>query len=231
MNALEKKLSKLNPGFKSILDQTIQKVGLLLQTYSKNFPTYTDHSIEHTQHVMNLAAELLNSSEIGELNDDEIFILCMACILHDVGMCVPEDKIESICKTEDILNYRKSHPDMPKETYIRDVHHTLSAKFIMEEWRSFNIPSEKYAQAIALVAEGHRKVDLSDFDIYVPQFFVKGGRDFVCLPYLACIIRIADELDVSNMRTPDILCKYYIPDNEKSRKEWENTNRLFWSIL
>jgi molecular chaperone HtpG len=220
MNSLEERLNKLNPGHYSNLEKTKEKVKHLLQKYTANFPTYTDHSIEHTQQVMNLAADLLNENEILNLNDDEIYVLCMACILHDVGMCIPEDKINEIAETEDIANYRKINPDLPVEIFIRNIHHILSQKFIINEWKNLDIPSEKYAYAISLIAQGHRKVNLSDFDIYEPKYYVKNGRDFVCLPYLSCIIRIADELDITNQRTPDILCKYYMPDNEFSQKEW-----------
>jgi len=220
MSNLENKLNELNPKLLGDFQETKLLVSKLLQTYVKNFPTYTDHSIEHTQEVLNIAGNLLTDKEINNLNADEIYILCMACILHDVGMCIPEEKIKEISNTQELLDYRKYNPDFSTEKYIRDIHHVLSLRFINEEWEMLNIPSKKYAEAIGLVAQGHRKVDLNDFELYDPQFFVKNGREFVCLPYLSCIIRIADELDITNLRTPDILLKYYIPDNKISEREW-----------
>lgn len=104
---------------------------------------------------------------------------------------------------------------------MRDIHHTLSKKFILEEWKALKIPSEEYAEAIALVSEGHRIVDIGNPDIYKPKFTVKSGRSFVCLPYLAAVLRISDELDITNIRTPSLLTKYYMPDNEKSILEWD----------
>ncbi|MEP2688092.1 HD domain-containing protein [Maribacter dokdonensis] len=221
MSNLESKLEVLNPQLYAAFLETKTVVSKLLQMYIKNFPTYTDHSIEHTQEVLNIAGDLLTTKEIETLNADEVYVLCMACILHDVGMCIPEDKIQEISETEDLIERRKTNPDALLEDYIREIHHILSLKFINQEWQNLKIPSEMYATAIGLVAQGHRKVDLNDFDVYNPRFFVKSGREFVCLPYLSCILRIADELDISNLRTPDILFKYYIPDNKTSRKEWE----------
>ncbi|MFI1773755.1 HD domain-containing protein [Thalassobellus citreus] len=220
MSNLESKLKELNANLSSSFEETKNIVSKLLQQYIKNFPTYTDHSIEHTQEVLNIAGNLLTDVELDNLNADEIYILCMACILHDVGMCIPENKIKEISETKELIDYRKFNPDFSTEKYIRDIHHVLSLKFINEEWKLLNIPTEKYAEAIGLVAQGHRKVDLNDFELYDPQFFVKSGREFVCLPYLSCILRIADELDITNLRTPDILLKYYIPDNKISEKEW-----------
>ncbi|AYN68107.1 hypothetical protein D1013_12360 [Euzebyella marina] len=221
MSRLPAKLEKLNPKLFSDFEATKVIISKLLQQYIKNFPTYTDHSIEHTLEVLNLAGEIMTEEEINSLNSDELYILCTASILHDAGMCIPEEKIKEISNTDELIQYRKDNLDFSTERYIRDIHHELSYKFIIEEWNKLHIPSAKYAEAIGLVARGHRKVDLNDFELYKPQFFVKNGREFVCLPYLSCILRIADELDISNLRTPDILYKYYIPDNDVSRKEWQ----------
>ncbi len=221
MTKLEIKLKELSPTLSGSFEETKNIVSLLLQKYSINFPSYTDHSINHTLFVLELASNLMTSGEINSLNHDEVYVLCMSCLLHDIGMCIPEEKIKEISNTADLLKYRAINPDFSTERYLRDIHHILSMRFINEEWQMLKIPSEKYAEAIGLVSQGHRKVDLNDFNVYEPQFFVKGGRDFVCLPYLSCILRIADELDITNLRTPEILCKYYTPDGEVSQREWE----------
>lgn len=220
-NRLEERLQRTNSDLYSKLQNTASEVELLLQEYSKNFQEYTDHSIKHTRQVFDYASQLLSDEQIKNLNDDEVYVLSMACYLHDVGMCIPEDKIKDIEDTEEILEYRKNYPDKPVQDFIRDIHHVLSYKFIVNEMELLGIPNKKYAEAIGLVAQGHRKVDLSNVDIYKPKFIVKSGRDFVCLPYLSAIIRIADELDITNIRTPRLLTKYYMPNNEFSQREWK----------
>jgi molecular chaperone HtpG len=220
MNRLEKKLKELNPNLFGKLSETKEEVKLLLNQYVKNFPDYTDHSIHHTEKVFEIVSEVLTNEEIENLNDDEIYILSMASYLHDIGMCIPEEKIKEIADTEELVRERELHPEISREKYLRDNHHTLSKKFIMEEWENLKIPNDKYAEAIALVSEGHRVVDIGNPDIYKPKYTVKSGRDFVCLPYLAAVLRIADELDITNIRTPGLLTKYYMPDNEKSVFEW-----------
>lgn len=220
MNRLEKKLKELNPNLFGKLNETKEEVKLLLNQYIKNFPDYTDHSIHHTEKVFEIVSEVLTNDEIENLNGDEIYILSMASYLHDIGMCIPEEKIKEIADTEELVRERELHPEISREKYLRDNHHTLSKKFIMEEWENLKIPNDKYAEAIALVSEGHRIVDIGNPDIYKPKYTVKSGRDFVCLPYLAAVLRIADELDITNIRTPGLLTKYYMPDNEKSVLEW-----------
>ena len=221
MNKLEIKLRELNPNLFGKLNETKEEVKLLLSQYIKNFPEYTDHSIHHTEKVYEIVADVLNDDEIENLNDDEIYILSMSSYLHDIGMCIPEEKIKIIADTEELLKERELHPEISREKYLRDIHHTLSKKFILEEWEALKIPSEEYAEAIALVSEGHRIVDIGNPDIYKPKFTVKSGRSFVCLPYLAAVLRISDELDITNIRTPSLLTKYYMPDNEKSILEWD----------
>ncbi|MBB1192333.1 hypothetical protein DNC80_01465, partial [Flavobacterium sp. SOK18b] len=240
MNTLEKHLKNLDSSLFSKFEETKQEVNLLLGKYSANFPTYTDHSINHTLEVFQIASELLSNEEITNLNADETYILSMSCLLHDIGMCVPEEKIKEISESKEILDYKDSHPNLSTEEFLRDIHHQLSNKFILHEWEILKIPSIKYAKAIGIVAEGHRKVDLGNFDVYEPQYFPKSGKEFVCLPYLAGILRIADELDVTNSRIPRILEKYYMPNNEISVREWKKhmatsqrnylTNRVIFEV-
>ena len=220
MNRIEKILSTQNAGLYSLLTDTINEVNLLLGKYSANFPTYTDHSIEHVKEVFYLASELLTPHELENLNEDELYVLACACFLHDVGMCIPPDRIEELTSTENFRNYKSLYPESSAEDFLRNIHHELSHDFILKEWELLKIKNDRYAKAIALVAQGHRKVDLSNTDIYETKFFVKPGRDFVCLPYLASVLRVADELDVTNVRTPRLLTKYYMPNNEQSAKEW-----------
>lgn len=220
MNALESRLNTLDPGLLSKFYETREVVNLLLSKYDSNFPSYTDHSITHSLEVFKILSELLTAKEILNLNADEIYILSMASILHDIGMCLPVSDLintynKKFNKTDQLID------GIEDNSLIRDIHHEFSYEFILEEQETLKIPNEKYAEAIGLVAKGHRKVALDDNDTYKPKFFVKSGREFVCLPYLASLLRLADELDITNIRTPKLLTKYYMPNNEESIKEWK----------
>lgn len=135
-------------------------------------------------------------------------------------MCIPKEKLLEIITDKHDYQENKIETDENND-FIRDIHHKISYDFILKEADGLKIPNEEYAEAIALVAMGHRKVALDDNDLYPPKFFVRSGRDFVCLPYLSCVLRLADELDITNIRTPKLLTKYYMPNNKKSIKEWK----------
>jgi molecular chaperone HtpG len=221
MNRIEQKLRELNTDLFSRLQETRQSVSALLQQYSKNFLTYTDHSLNHTEEVFKIISNVLNEHEISILSDKELYVLAMAALLHDIGMCIPEEKIVDIEENNLYTIHKQKHPDKSKEDLIRDLHHELSYEFIKKEFINLKIPNEFYAEAIALVARAHRKVELIDSDIYKPKFFLENGREFVCLPYLGAILRLSDELDITNSRTPTLLTKYYLPEQERSKLEWE----------
>ena len=221
MNPLQTRLHELNPSLLDKLNETEGEVKLLLDRFIINFPTYTDHSINHTKEVFRIASELLTPEEINNLTADEIYILSMASLLHDIGMCIPIQEINEICKEDKYKELLESPTGLENEIFIRDIHHILSYEFIKRESSLLKISDANYAEAIALVAKGHRKVALDDNKEYKPKFFIKSGREFVCLPYLASILRLADELDITNIRTPKLLTKHYMPNNEQSIREWE----------
>lgn len=227
MLRIEKKLKEYDSNLFGRYSSCKSEVELLLQKYSANFPKYTDHSINHTIAVLRIVSDLLNDHEIEKMNGKELYVLCMGTILHDIGMCIPEEKIVELETNKRYTEYKAKNPGKEKEDLIRDLHHELSYDFIMAEYSALNIPNLFYAEAIALTAQAHRKVDLLEFETYNPQFSVESGREHVCLPYLGAVLRLADELDIENSRIPDLLYKYYLPENEKSRIEWEKHRATF----
>lgn len=66
------------------------------------------------------------------------------------------------------------------------------------------IPSPELSFAITQVSRGHRRTDLFDADEYPARLQI-GEHSSVRLPYLAAVIRIADEIDVIEARNPKLL--------------------------
>ena len=214
MNKLLKKVEG-----NSILIASIQncevEVTPILQGFITNFPEYTDHSINHSKTILGYVDHLLNT-EVEKLNEDEAYILIMAGFLHDIGMCPTNEMKANIIESASFKESGKKFED-----YLRDIHHKVSYQYVTTFWKELKIVNQTYAEAIALVGMGHRKVELLDFELYNPEFVVKSGSEFVCLPYLAGVLRLADELDITNDRTPELLYNQYFPSNRISKAEWE----------
>lgn len=214
---MDKLLSRLNGNAKllSSIQKCETQITPILNGFVTNFPDFTDHSISHSKTVLRYA-ELLLAEKLESLNEDEIYVLIMAGFLHDIGMCpTPKMKKEVIASSE----FQESGKSF--EDYLREVHHEVTYQYISTHWEKLHIINEAYSEAIALVGMGHRVIDLLDFKKYSPEFPVKSGTDFVCLPYLAGILRLADELDITNDRTPELLYNEYLPTNRISKKEWD----------
>ncbi len=192
-----------------------------LEKYQINFPDYTDHGISHADRITYLASELLKKQEIENLNSDEIYVLLMGCLLHDIGMGISENKILDCINPQTYHEFFKKNPTKTNTEFIREYHHELSYSFIKKEFRELGIPSDILAEAIALIAKAHRKVELNNYDVYKIKFFVKTGSNFLCLPYLGCVIRIADELDLTKNRISELVLKYHPPKNEIAKMEIE----------
>lgn len=193
----------------------------LLTKYSVNYPKYTDHSISHSFTIIKNIELLLDKNNINTLNTDELYILLSSSILHDIGMCIETNKVKELIGANEYKKLKNLYEKENDIEFIRNIHHIISYYFILENFEILKIVDEDYAEVIALIAKAHRKEKIDNFDVYEFKRTVSSGQDFVCMPYLACLVRLADELDITNKRTPEIIQKYYYPDEEKGKLEFE----------
>ena len=155
---------------------------------------YTDHTMAHSERVI----ALLDGLTAGVMRTDkwlsptEVFVLLAAAYLHDIGM-----------QNERFANGDPSTSSGQRLEEIRAHHHEQTAEMI---YKVFEDPANAFAiplssdpgvvEAVALVAKGHRRVDLHD-TAYDP--FVHGGET-VRLRLLAALLRFADALDMDHRR-------------------------------
>ena len=169
----------------------------LLMNYKSVFPFYTNHTFEHSTQVINYCNMLAGAENVEKLNADELYILLMGAGLHDIGMGVSRKDFDAVKDRVDGLDqYIKDHPDEPLGEYTREFHQELSAETIRKYSALFEIPSEEYVYCIGQIARGHRKHDLMNIEEYDPAFRLESGNT-VRLPYLAVLVKLADELDVT----------------------------------
>jgi len=216
VNKLLDLLKNQNHAWADIVEDKDSAIALILNKTSCRFPDYTDHSKIHSDTVMEYCGYLI--TDLDDLKADELYILLHACLLHDIGMAIPDELLEKYCAQSKIAV--PSSPDA-KEKTIRENHHIFSALFIESEWKELKIPTEEHAKAIALVAQGHRKIKFEDDNSYSKPFTIGSGNKKIRIAYLSTVLRMADEFDITSARAPQLLRKYFTPDNEISEAEFK----------
>ena len=200
---METYLKQLNPELHRRFRDAMFPMGNGLSKYKMYFPEFTDHTILHSMNVISFCNRLIGD-RLDHLNADEVYILLMACYLHDSGMGITGKDYEAFSARIDFGDYFMTHDRTDIPAVIRDFHHEFSAQFVRKYAAIFDIPSPEHEQAIVQVVRGHRITDLTDEREYPADFRVPDGNS-VCLPYLAAIVRLADEIDVAADRNPVLL--------------------------
>ena len=196
---LERKLMNESPALHEIFVNCVNAVSNMLDHYVEWFPTYTDHSMRHALDVIEFCNAIIGEKNIRKLNCDEAFVLLMGCYLHDSGMGISKKNFyEFIDKIEPNIVLPEDDSEQFREL-IRSYHHELSGEFVKKYGEFFEIPSKEYVFCISQIARGHRKTDLYDESEYPSDYLLPDGNR-VCLPYLAALIRLADEIDLSKDR-------------------------------
>lgn len=200
--ALEYHLKKLNPELHTRFTDSVFGLQNILSKYKMFFPEFTDHTELHSLTVINFC-KLLIGQQLEKLNADELYALLMGCYLHDTGMGLTPADYEEFAKNINFGDYFTTHSYDPP-VIIRDFHNEFSGQFIKKYAPFFEIPSPVHLRIIVQIARGHRKTNLMDEEEYPLALPVPGGNT-VCLPYLAALIRLADEIDVTAARNPILM--------------------------
>ncbi len=196
---LQQKLRDENPDLFQRFRDSVVVLNNMLDLYRKTFPEFTDHSIIHAMNVLVYANQLIGP-EIEKLSPEAIYCLLMGGFLHDMGMQITEENFQKYKEQVVPREYLDAHPDASMGDVIRSFHHEFSGVLIHQYAALFDFPTEGYCHVASQIARGHRRTDLYDDEHYPVSFPVTDDMD-VPLRYLATLIRLADELDVSQTRS------------------------------
>lgn len=193
--SIERRLSECAPELHSRYRDCVVISLRMLRRYENYFPDFTDHTVLHTLDIIELCNKLIGD-QVEKLTPEDIYVLMMGALFHDVGMGVSISDFEQF---REVLGFPKPADDNARAWAVRDYHQELSGLYLEKYWRMLDFPNESYAKAIIQVCRGHRKTDLFDEKNYPSQFEVEKGKT-VSLPYLAALLCLADELDISSER-------------------------------
>ena len=195
---MEKRLRDLDPALHRRFTDTVLAAWNMLFRYKRYFPEYNDHSGLHSMGVIEYCNLLAGKDQILSLNADELYVLLMACCLHDAGMGISSEEFDLFAPRLDLEAYFRAEGEVPRDRIIRDFHQEFSALLIDRYAPFLDLPSPSHLFAVKQVVRGHRKADLFDAREFPSDFRVPGGSR-ICLPYLA------DEIDVTSLRSSDLL--------------------------
>ncbi|MBQ0083350.1 MAG: HD domain-containing protein [Clostridiales bacterium] len=216
---LEKRLKEINPELHTLYSNSVFAMDRLLENYKAIFPFFTNHTFGHSEQVINYCNLLGGYDNIYKLNADEIYILLMGASLHDIGMGISVHDFEEFkYKLKGYAAYEQNHIVVTVKEVCRSFHQELSAEFIKKYKNLFEIPSDGHCYCICQIARGHRKMDLLDKNEFNPEYKLENGNT-VRLPYLAALVKLADELDITADRN---LCFDYTKDDSR----WSKTQKM-----
>ena len=161
--------------------------------------------------------KLWDSSETFESPDEEQS--CNAFKRH--AMAIPE-KLEAI---DDLVSQgRNSNADLLKSylisDYIRETHALRAREIIQKDWANrIKYRETDLSVELAEICFSHNEDALSLLDL--DMHYLCGQGQFVCLPLIGVLLRIADVLDFDPKRTPDILFSNLDIKNPISLTEWK----------
>ena len=212
---MERRLAQLSPALHSRYRDCVVISQRMLCRYENYFPDFTDHTVLHTLDILELCNQLVGS-QIERLTPEELYVLLMGALFHDVGMGVSTADFEEF---RAVLGFPEPADDVARAWAVRDHHQELSGLYLEKYWPMLDFPNEAYVKAVIQVCRSHRKTDLLDQRGYPPQFEVEPGKT-VSLPYLAALLCLADELDISAERNVSFLYDVDKMPSARDRREF-----------
>lgn len=211
--ALQKRLKQCSPSLHRNYLEASTGACMMLDRYRNVFPQYTDHSSLHCLNIMNLAGQLVGDCLL-QLNGSELYVLLTGILFHDLGMGISKADFEGLAP----VLCGELYPVKGREAeLIREYHQEFSALLVEKYSDIFEIRKE-YVFPVMQAVRGHRKTDLWDENAFPAAFQI--GTESVCLPYIAGIIRLADEMDLCRDRNSTLGGEEQMISDSYSRLVW-----------
>ena len=196
--SLERRLRQLDRGLHQRFTDTVFALQRVLSNYQLIFPDFTDHTELHSLNIIDFCNKIIGD-QIEKLNADEIYVLLLGCYFHDTGMGVSHNDFDEFSKQIDFGDYFETHSRDNYPEIVRNFHQEFSGLFLKKYAKFFEFPSDEHLFAVIQISRGHRKTDLNDRKEYPLPLNLPNGNK-ICLPYLASLVRLADEIDVTASR-------------------------------
>ena len=221
------------------IEQLYEYADKFLPQINRLFSNYTGHGLVHSLNVADYMFEIIDKPEL--LSDLEIVTLIYSALLHDIGMAVSEEEIDSIKNNNDSFSSRKYTVVFSKyqnelialQECIRPTHGRRSYSHIMNmDEKYFILPGSttvSFKEDVAKICAAHNE----NFEWLTSNmlFDQRKGEWTLNSQYIAMLLRIADYLDIDEERAPFYLYQFLNP-KDYGDLEWrqhfviENKNKI-----
>ena len=185
---------------------------------------YTDHSLKHSLRIITRLEDLLTNRIANFLSSEEIYLLLLGAILHDIGMQCDLRKLNDVKRVavdnfgavfkEQYAPSAKSFSEK-EQSEIRENHHLLTAAKLhclaldsshSNESAAIRSISNDLIEDLIDICMFHSKLPINECDMNFKH--LSNGRKRL----IAALVRLGDELDISSDRVNmDIPRQFMIP--------------------
>lgn len=178
--------------------------GCLTEEYQKiqvYFENYTKHDWVHSNNVLEYMYKLIVSPE--KIKTETLMLMVFCALLHDIGMAFNEDDIRELQKTETSLTSQIMQNKEEIRKYLRLNHGRLARYKIEKIKNKANKPDAlklmtndssstyDYSYFIERICESHT---------HSPKWLSDELKNNDDCEYVACLLRLADLLDIDGKR-------------------------------
>jgi hypothetical protein len=188
-------------------NRLIQESPRLLEFTLSTFPGFTDHTQRHTCTVEKIGRLVLSDAFLGELTDEELFFLVVACHYHDLALAGTEAD-EKTPETRD---------------QVRQDHAIRIGDIIREKWAELGFESPRLADILGEVCRGHRpKKNAEGIANWeeLKKIEVLGPGTSVRVRLISALIYAIDELHLGADRAPERVQNWRNIQDDESRRHW-----------
>ena len=228
---LDAKCSQMCPGpvdgraLLAMINDATKVLADLLNRTCRIFGDFTFHDENHAVRVVHLMHRLIGDQTSSQLHEVDLALLILAAYAHDVGMLAEKEERARILESDDFTRFttryesrwaeaqrapeRRRHEGLEAlreqifQDYLRERHHLRSAAMVLGPLASlFEVSGMSLASPVAALARSHGEPVSAISRLRVFPFATVYRCD---LQFLACVLRLADLLDLDPARAPRAL--------------------------
>jgi hypothetical protein len=250
---LQEKCQSMQPGpldghaLMGMVVEATKILGDLLNRSCRTFEDFTLHDEHHAVRVIHLMHRVIGEDTSSQLHVIDLTLLILAAFAHDIGMVAEKDDEKQIvestafrefavrnesrwimaqkaCDRGDADEYQRLYSQMFQD-YLRERHHKRSAEMVRGRLANlFEVCGMSLADPVAALSKSHGEPVSAISQLRSLPFATVYRCD---LQFLACVLRLADFLDLDPARAPRALLEIIKPRGQKSLTEWKKHQSNF----